>query len=65
MVLVQLPLGWNNYLCFNTDMVDIVWKTDEREAEKIALLVFVLWWCLNHRWMRSGGVGQKVLSRTS
>ena len=42
MVLVQLPLGWNNYLRFNTDMVDFMWKTDEGEAKEIVLLVFVL-----------------------
>ena len=65
MVLVQLPLGWNNYLRFNTDMVDFMWKTDEGEAKEIVLLVFVLWRCLNHQWMRSGGVEQKVLFRTS
>ena len=28
-VRVQLPLGWNTYLLFNTDIVNFVWKTDE------------------------------------
>ena len=28
-VRVQLPLGWNTYLLFNTDIVNLVWKTDE------------------------------------
>ena len=68
-VRVQLPLGWNTYLLFNTDIVNFVWKTDEGggggEAGSIVLLIFVLWRCLNHRWMRGGGVGQKVLFRAS
>ena len=46
-VRVQLPLGWNTYLLFNIDIVNFVWKTDERGAESIALLIFVLWRCLN------------------
>ena len=62
---VQLPLGWNTYVFFNTDIVNFVWKTDEGEAESIVLLIFVLWRCLNLRWMRGGGVGQKVLFRAS
>ena len=61
---VQLPLGWNTYLLFNSDITNFVWKTDE-EAESIVLLSFVLWWCFNRRWMRGGGVGQKVLIRAS
>ena len=60
-VRVQLPLGRNTYLVFNTDIVNFVWKTDEGEAESIALLIFVFWRCLNRRWMRRGGVGQMVL----
>ena len=62
---VQLSLEWNTYLLFNTDIVNVVWKTDEVEAESIVLLIFVLWRCLNLRWMRGGGVVQKVLFRTS
>ena len=58
-------LGWNAYLLFNTDIVNLVWKTDEGVAESIAFLIFVLWWCLNLRLMRGGGVGQKVLFMTS
>ena len=58
-VRVQLPLGCNMYLLFNTDIVNFAAKTDEREVESIALLIFVLWWCLNRRWKRGGGVGQK------
>ena len=52
-------------MLFNTDIVNFVWKTDEREKESIVLLIFVLWRCLNLRWMMGGGVGQKVLFRAS
>ena len=31
-VRVQLPLGWNTYLLFNSDIVNFVCKTDEGEA---------------------------------
>ena len=41
---------------FNTDIMNYVWKTDEVEAESIVLLIFVLWRCLNLRWMKSGGM---------
>ena len=51
---VQLPLGWITYVLFNTDTVNVAWKTDE--AESIVLLIFALWRCLNLRWMRGGGV---------
>ena len=61
MVRVELPLGWNIYLFFNSDIVNFVWKTDKGEAESIVLLIFVFWRCFNRRWMRGGGVGQKVL----
>ena len=54
-VRVQLSLGWNTYLLFSTDIVNFVWKTNEGEAECIVLLIFVLWRCLNCRWMRVGG----------
>ena len=64
-VRVQLPLGWNTYLLFNTDIVNFAWKTDDGEAKSIVLLIFVLCWCLNLQWMRGGGVGQKVLFRAS
>ena len=30
------------YLLFNSDTVSFVWKADEREAESIVLLIFVL-----------------------
>ena len=39
--------------------MNFVLKTDEREAESIVLLIFVLWRFLNLRLMRGGGVGQK------
>ena len=64
-VRVQLLLGWNTYLLFKTDIVNFVWKSNEGEAESIALLIFVLWRCLNLWWMRGGGVEQKALFRTS
>ena len=62
--LVQLPLGWNTVVLFNTDIVNFVWKTDE--AESNVLLIFVLWRCSNLLWMRGGGgMVQKVLFRAS
>ena len=42
-VQVQLLLVWNIYLHFNSDIVDFAEKNNEREAENIALLIFVLW----------------------
>ena len=60
MVRVQLLLGWNTYLLFNTDIVNFVSKTDEGEAESIVLLILVLWWCFNGRWMRGGGAFFRV-----
>ena len=62
-VRVQLSLGWNTYVLFNTDIVNFVWETDEVESS--VLLIFVLWWCLNLWWLRGGGVGQKALFRAS
>ena len=62
-VWVQLPLGWNTYVLFNTNIVNFAWKTDE--AQSIVMLIFILWWCLNLRWMRGGGVRLEVLFRTS
>ena len=47
------------YLFFYTDIVNFASKTDEWEVESIVLLIFVLWRCLNRRWMRGGAVGQK------
>ena len=54
---VQLSLGWNTYVLFN-NILNFVWKTDEWEEESIALLIFVLWRCLNFRWMSGGRGGQ-------
>ena len=48
------------YLLFNTDIVNFVWKTKEGEAESIVLLIFVLWRCLNLRWMRLVEWGRKT-----
>ena len=67
-VLVHLLLEWNTYLLFNSDTVNLVWKSDEErgtEVESIALLIFVLWPCFNRRWVRGCGLGKKVLSMAS
>ena len=67
MVLVHLPLEWNTYLLFNSDIANFVWNTDEsgreREPESIVLLIFVLWPCFNRHFVRGSVVGQKVLFR--
>ena len=55
-VLVNLLLQWNTYLLSNSDIVNFVWKTDEG-GESIVLLIFVLWYCFNRRWVRGGGLG--------
>ena len=39
-VRVQLPLWWNSYVLFNTDILNFAWKTDEAES---ILLIFILW----------------------
>ena len=44
-------------MLFNIDIVNFVWKTDE--AESILLLIFVLWQCLNLRWLRVVEWGRK------
>ena len=62
---VQLPLGWNTYLLFNTDTVNFEWKTDEAETESICFVNFVFWQCLNCQWMGDGAVGKKVLFKAS
>ena len=44
-VLVHLLLKWSNYLHFNSDIVNFVWKTNEgggRGAKSIVLLIFDL-----------------------
>ena len=64
-VLVQLPLEWNTYLLFNSDVVNFVWKTNEREEESVIFLIFFLWQCLKRRWVKVCQVGQKVLFRAS
>ena len=40
-------------MLFNTDLVNFLWKTDEVES---IVLIFVLWRCLNLRWMRGGAI---------
>ena len=68
-ILVQLPGSETSPGLFqdfiNTDIVNLVWKTDEGEAESIVLLIFILWRFLNLRCIWGGGVGQKVLFRAS
>ena len=49
----------------NSDIVNFVCKTDEREEESIVLLIFLLWQYLNRRWVIDCQVGQKVLFRAS
>ena len=49
-VRVQLPLWWNTYLLYSSD---IMWETNEGEAENIALLIFVRCRCFNRRWVRN------------
>ena len=34
-VLVHLLLEWNTYLLFNSDIVNFVWKTDEKDRERV------------------------------
>ena len=38
---VHLPLGWNTYLLFNTDIVKFVWKTDEVGRQKALFCNFL------------------------
>ena len=42
--------------------MNYVWKANDREAEGIVLLIFVLWRCFNDLWVRSGGVDKKSYS---
>ena len=37
---LQLPLGWNPCLLFNSDIVNFVWKADEGGTESIVLFIF-------------------------
>ena len=50
-ILVNLPLEWNIYLLFNSDIVNFVWKSNEgkgggvggrQEADSNVLLIFAL-----------------------
>ena len=34
-VLVHLLLEWNTYVLFNSDIVNFVWKTDEKGRERV------------------------------
>ena len=54
------------YFCFSILLLRTLCRKPMRgETESIVLLIFVLLWCLNSRWVRDGGMGQKVLFRTS
>ena len=55
-VRVQLLLGWNTYLLFNSNIVKFVWKINERESESVVLIIFVYWRRFYCRWVRGGGV---------
>ena len=37
--------------------MNFVWKINDGETQSIVLVLFVLWQCFNHRWMRGGGLG--------
>ena len=37
---VYLPLGWNTYLFFNSDIMNFVWKTDEKGKEGVQKALF-------------------------
>ena len=39
-VRVQLPLGWNNYLFFNSDIVNFVQKKMKKEGTKHCFVNF-------------------------
>ena len=43
-VRVQLPLGWNTYLLFNTDTINFAWKTDGGDLTLHELSVDEEWW---------------------
>ena len=58
-VLVQLPLEWNTYLLFNSDIVNFLWETDVGKVESIVLLILILWWCFNRRSVRGFQPGFK------
>ena len=55
-------LRWNTYILFNSDIVNFVWKIDDRETESIAFLIFVLYQRFNRRWVKGGGVVQEAES---
>ena len=61
-VRVQLLLRWNTYILFNSDIMNFVWKIDDRETESIAFLIFVLYQRFNRRWVKGGGVVQEAES---
>ena len=61
-VRVQLLLRWNTYILVNSDIVNFVWKIDDRETESIAFLIFVLYQRFNRRWVKGGGVVQEAES---
>ena len=50
---------------YNSDIANFAWKTDEGEGGSIVLLIFVLWRCFTCRWVKSCGLGEKVLFRAS
>ena len=58
-VWVRLPLWWNIYWLFNSDITNFVWKTDEGDTESIVMLIFVLWQCFNRWWVMGCGMGQE------
>ena len=63
-VRIQLQLGLNTFLLFNSDS-ELCVESHEGKAESIVLLIFVIWLCFNCRWVTDSGVGLKVLFRAS
>ena len=55
----SITIRMEYYILFNSDIMNLVWKADEGEAESICLLIFTLCWCFNCCWMRVCGWGRK------
>ena len=65
---VQLLLGWNTYLLFNTDILNLVQKTNEGGVKSIVLLIFLLWFVFGWgvvRWRRKPYLGPAEIASFS
>ena len=58
---VQLPLGRNTYLLFNSDLVNFVSKMMRGRQKALFCYFFVFWRCFNRRSLWGGGVGAESL----